>query len=131
MYCAFPALFGGGNMREFRKVTINGCEYPIRCNIRVLGEIQELYGALKQFELDIKGGEERVSEDGKKYLVRNRDASMDAVSMVLPLMVNEGCLLTGKEMLDSNEIIDGLETNANAVAALMEAEFMECFRRKK
>lgn len=119
-------------MRNFRKVTINGEKYPIRCDIRVLGEIQEFYGPIKKFEYDIRGLE-LVNVDGKQVPQKTKEPSMDAVTKVLPLMVNEGILLSGAELpyVNEDEVAAGLETNPYIVAEMMTKEFTECFTQKK
>lgn len=118
-------------MREYKTVKIYGEEIPIRCNIRVLGEIQDIYGPIKEFEKAITGGEEEEDENGKKYWACRNERSMKAVAKVLPLMVNEGLHLTGGKPLKDDEIIEGLETNVYTVAKLMYQEYADCFKQKK
>lgn len=128
----FP-LFVGGTMRNYRKVIINGNKYPIRCTVRVLGEIQEFYGKIKQFEYDIRGLDIVEMEDGKKILRKANEPSMNAVSKVLPLMINEGILLSGSELefVTEEEVAAGLQMNPYIVANMMADEFVECFAQKK
>lgn len=120
-------------MRNFKKVIINGEKYPIRCDIRVLSEIQEVYGRIKQFEYDIRGIVIVDNEEGKKVSKRMNEPSMKAIVKVLPLMVNEGILLSGSEQsfVNEDEVVAGLETNPYLVAKWMEEEFVECFAQKK
>ena len=119
-------------MRSFRKVKINGEQYPIRCTVRVLGEIQEFYGKIKQFEYDIRGLE-LVEVDGKKIPKKVNEPSMNAVSKVLPMMINEGILLSESEMtyVTEEEVAAGLQTNPYIVANMMADELAECFAQKK
>ena len=120
-------------MRNFKKVIINGEKYPIRCNIRVLGEIQEFYGKIKQFEYDIRGLAVVDGKNGGKITVKANEPSMKAVMKVLPLMINEGIALSGsdREFVNEEDVAAGLETNPYLVAKWMEEEFTECFAQKK
>lgn len=120
-------------MRNFRKVKINGEQYPIRCTVRVLGEIQEFYGKIKQFEFDIRGLGIVEMEDGKKVPKKVNEPSMNAVSKVLPLMINEGILISGSELslVTEEEVAAGLQTNPYIVANMMADELAECFAQKK
>lgn len=119
-------------MRDFRRIRINGKRYPIRCNIRVLGELQEVFGGVKQFEIALRGIVEK-EKDGKKVAVREKEPSMKAVAIALPIMVNEGLLLSGEDMerLTEDEIMDGLSVSPYEAARIMEEEYGDCFKQKK
>lgn len=124
-------------MKELRRIRINEKDYPMRCNIRVLGEIQEICGSLKEFEIKIKGLEENTEKGvGDGTYKRTKEPDYTTMCKILPLMVNEGineARRRGEEIkfLTTEEILEGLEETPFKAAALINDEYSRCFRTKK
>ena len=115
-------------MKEYRRVKIRGEFVPIYCDIRVLGEIQEIFGSIRDVELQLGG---LTLDKDKKTAIRTREPSMAVLAKVLPLMVREGAVLTEGEILSDTEILAGLETNPFEAAALAFAELRDGINPKK
>lgn len=126
----------GGIMKELKRIRINGKEYPIRCNIRVLGEIQEVCGNLREFEIRIRGLEKQEEEGGAVSFRRGKEPDYGLMVQILPLMVNEGiseARRRGEELepLTTQEILEGLEEPPAQTAQMLFCEYAACFTGKK
>lgn len=92
---------------ELPKITIDGEEYPIYCDLFVLSKIQEKMD-LNDFEREILGVEimrdkdgEPVHDENGRIRLKSSNIDINTLLMGLALMVNEGLLIdaeqTGKE----------------------------------
>lgn len=131
-------------MEKLKEIRIGETYYPVKIDLNVLEYIQDAYGSITDWEMDLKGWHYRKDEDGnriydeKGYPVMYRtEPSVKAIRTVLPAMVNEGLAiraeLQGKpwdEMPDL-QIISECEIDYRELAAVIRAEFDRCFSVKK
>lgn len=131
-------------MGELKKIIIKGKAYPIKIDLNVLQAIQEEYGSINEFERDLLGIKYQKDENGNQiydekgdpaiYLV---EPSVRAISMVLPLMINEGLAVeahrTGKELeqVEDSEILAECDISFEYLSELIHEEYSTCFVTKK
>ena len=122
-------------MKELKRIRINGQEYPIRCNIRVLGEIQEVCGSLRDFEIRIRGLEKQ-EENGEVSFQKRKEPDYGLMAQIIPIMVNEGICEARRRGEDiaaitTQEILEGLEESPAQTAKALFDEYAACFTAKK
>ena len=126
-------------MRNHETVVLAGKEYPVRCNINVLIEVQEQFASLSEFEALIAGirickdtdGEILYDEDGKIKFERT-EPSLKAIKKILPYMLKEGAAAADMQT-DIKAAVTALENvsfNMYEVAVAMHNEYTKCFERK-
>lgn len=117
------------------KVVLAGKEYPIRCDINVLAEIQEQFDTISNFEMLLTGVKIRKDKEGNalldhenKIMFDRCDPSVRAIAAILPCMLKEAC--------GSNDLNEALDAVKNAkfglyeTALQMHKELDKCFERK-
>lgn len=116
------------------EVTLAGVTYPIRCNINVLIEIQDRYGALEDFEMKLAGIEIMKDKDGRPVRddkgdikFTRRQPSLRAVRDILPFMLSEAQCGDYDTAVDA---VRNMEFDHYGVAAAMHKEYSKCFERK-
>lgn len=131
-------------MRKLEKIRIGDVYYPIRIDLNVLEHIQETYGSIGEWEMDLKGwhyskdAEGKCLIDEKGSLVMHRtEPSIKAIKTVLPAMINEGIAirseLQGKpwDEVPDLQIISECEIDYTELASVIRKEFDRCFAVKK
>lgn len=117
------------------KAMLAGKEYPIRCDINVLAEIQEQFETISNFEMLLTGvkirkdgnGNALLNQDGKIMFDRC-DPSVRAIAAILPCMLKEACSGTGlDEALDA---VKNARFELYDTALQMYKELEKCFERK-
>lgn len=119
-------------------VRLAGKEYPIRCDINVLIEIQEKFETVSNFEMLIAGVIIAKDEDGNvltdkngKILFERCDPSLRAIAEILPCMLSEA-----HENRKDQELARALDAVKNAkfdlysTAVQISKELSKCFERK-
>lgn len=119
-------------------VILAGKEYPIRCDINVLIEIQEQFETVSNFEMLMVGVRTVKDENGNvitgeggKILFQRCDPSLKAIAAILPCMLSEACGSSRKEEL--NEALDAVQNakfDLYDTAMQMNKELSKCFERK-
>lgn len=76
------------------KVVLAGKEYPIRCDINVLTEIQDQFDTISNFEMLLTGVKVRKDKDGEvllgddnKIIFDRCDPSVRAIAAILLLLI--------------------------------------------
>lgn len=116
-------------------VNLAGKEYPIRCDINVLAEIQEQFGTISDFEMLIAGvriakdenGDVMLDED-KKVLFERCDSSIKAIAAILPCMLTEAC--GGAGLDEALDAVRNARFELYGTALQMYKELGKCFERK-
>ena len=131
-------------MTKLNRIILGKKTYPIKINLNVLEYIQENYGSINQFELDILGlknkvdekGELLYTEDGKPVMYRT-EPSIKAIKAVLPSMINEGLSIEAEErgiefvpLLDK-DVFRECTISYELLAKKIHEEFARCFKTKK
>lgn len=128
---------------ELSKITVGGNELPIKCDINILGLIQETYHSLTKFEQKLIGLEPILDENGNptykddgtlNYSIG--EPSYSVLAFVLPLFIHEGIMQAKKQGedysdVDYREALNDADFNYVDVALAIYNEFERCFRRKK
>ena len=119
-------------------VMLAGKEYPIRCDINVLIEIQEQFETVSNFEMLMAGVRIVKDVDGNaitgevgKILFQRCDPSLKAIAAILPCMLSEAFGNRRKEEL--NEALDAVQNakfDLYDTAMQMNKELSKCFERK-
>lgn len=131
-------------MEDLKRIRIAGTEYPYRIDLNVLERIQEIYGEIHRFEMDILGLRYLKDKDGKQIYdkdgeprMRSAEPSVHAIRRVLPLMINEGLEIeseiTGKpwEPVTEKELARNCDVAYEYLAELIHEEYKRCFVTKK
>lgn len=116
-------------MQKMERILIGEQTYPIKIDLNVLEALQEQYGTIHEFELDIIGL--RI-KDGELI---NVEPSIKAIKAVLPLMINEGLEIeaasTGKPYEPVNDqIFQDCCIHFEKLAQIIHTEFKRCFAKK-
>lgn len=128
---------------KLAKVKIGGNELPIRCDINILGTIQEEFGSMVAFEQKIigmypvldKNGKQITKEDGTIEYTMG-EPSIHAIAYALPLFILEGIAqaeLQGEDYsdIDWRPALKDADFNYIEIALALYNEFQRCFHRKK
>ena len=128
---------------DLPKVTINGEEYPIYCDLYVLSKIQDRMD-LNDFERAILGveivrdenGDPEYEDNGRIKLIRGK-YDIDALALGLTLMINEGLIIDTKqtgiehEPVDEFYIIRVCDIPEVQLSNIVHDAFGRCFSSKK
>ena len=131
-------------MGELKKIIIKGKAYPVKIDLNVLEVIQEEYGSIHEFERDLLGIKLKKDEDVQQIYDENGETeiyftepSIRAITMVLPLMINEGLAVEahrlGKEpeWVEESEILTECDISYEYLSELIHEEYSSCFVTKK
>ena len=131
-------------MKKLRRIIIGDKNYPIKIDLNVLEHIQENYGSINQFEMDILGlkhkkdadGNPVYTEDGKAMMYKT-EPSVKAIKMVLPAMINEGIAVEvdnnhaiSLNPVTEKEILRECTISYELLAKMIHEEFKQCFEVK-
>lgn len=128
---------------KLKKIVIDGKTYPMKIDMNVLEHIQENYGPVSEWEMDILGLKYEKDSDGKqKYdkdgnaIIRKVEPSIKAIKAVLPEAINEGLAIEAEEFGRvfepvSEEIIRECNISFELLAKMLHEEFKRCFEIKK
>lgn len=129
---------------ELKRILIGDKTYPIKIDLNVLAELQELYGTVGEFERKLLGYDYAKAEDGtQKYsktgepLVIKSEPSIRAIVDVLPLMIQEGMAIeaaekgTVYEPITKERIIAECNIDYTLLSEMIHEEFARCFVTKK
>lgn len=123
-------------MNKMERILIGTRTYPIKIDLNVLEAIQDQYGSVHTFEMELVGLKVQKGEDGKDQIVAV-EPSIKAIKMVLPLMVNEGLAIeaadTGHpyEPVEETQIIQECCIPYGELSQIIHAEFKRCFGKKE
>lgn len=116
---------------KLQRISIGGMELPVKIDMFVLEKIQKVYGNINTFELLVKGLVENVDENGKKTYTHT-EPSIEAINMVLPEMVYEGCDIEGIDInLSEKDIIRNVKCSYIELQQIINKEFNKCFESEK
>ena len=128
---------------KLEKVKVGEYDLPIRCDINILGIIQEEFGSMMTFEQKLIGINPVKDKDGKPVI--KEDGTMDytmgepnihAIAFALPLFIIEGIAQAEEQGEDYSEVdwkpaLKDADFNYIEIALSMYREFERCFKRKK
>lgn len=131
-------------MKGLSRILIGDKTYPFRIDLNVLQQIQEEYGSINQFELDLIGirhkkdidGTPAYNEDGKAVMELT-EPSIKAIITVLPMAVNEGIIIEADEQNKAVEKVTAefVTRNCtipfNTISQMLQQELRRCFDTKK
>lgn len=126
--------------KKLKTIHIGDKEYPYKIDIYVLEEIQEKYGSIEQFELDLRGLILHVDKEGKAILneenkrqYASKEPSIKAINFILPLMIREGLEIDNKktDKLEVKDIMRNMEISYEWLSEIIHEEFLRCFKLKK
>lgn len=123
--------------KEMNHIELSGESYPIKCDMIVLEQLQDIFGSIEAFEEKILGYYVKKDEDGEKVL----DASGEpvlvskipdpmAVGTALELFVAEGLEIEGEPPVERKALLRNVDKRYTDLAMELHAEFMRCFERK-
>lgn len=117
------------------KVVLAGKEYPIRCDINVLAEIQDQFDTISNFEMLLTGVKVRKDKDGEvllgddnKIIFDRCDPSVRAIAAILPCMLKEAC--SGADLDEALDAVKNAKFELYNTALQMYKELDKCFERK-
>lgn len=125
-------------------ITLSGEEYPIRCDMLVLEQIQNEYGSIAKFEREIIAWEPALDENGNEVLkengerkIRSKLPSAKAVNDALYWMVSEGMDIEADKKNEAckeikrEELLRCVDMPYMKLADLVHDEFSRCFENPK
>lgn len=122
-------------------VTLGGKEYPIKCDIDVLIEIQEKFDGLNDFEMLVCGFRVVRAPDGSVVMdgkgaprLEITEPSLRAIRGALPYMLREAAVALKEtdpvDLSGADEAIRKVQFDLTDVSKAMHREFSKCFERK-
>ena len=131
-------------MKKMEEILIGECYYPILMDLNVLEHIQEEYGTIGAWELELKGWHFKKDEDGNQIYNKNGSPvmyktvpSIRAIRTVLPWMINEGIAVNAEmhgrpyDEIPDVQILCKCEIDYRELAEIIMKEFARCFSAKK
>lgn len=117
---------------EMSRIEICGKTYPYRCDLVVLEKIQEEFGDILQFELNIRGVIPYYDEDtGVRDKKRDKSTvpGIKQVCRTLAWMIQEGIEVSGEELAPPTEkdIMRQRELTIYQLSAMCFQEYAKCF----
>ena len=131
---------------KLNTVRIGNKKIPIKCDFSVLMMLQEEFGTLKNFEQKLIGLNPVLDKDGNEIYETNAEGveaikykttepSLRAISIALPLMINEGRIQAEAQGetfdFDYKTAIAEADFSIIEVAVDLHSEYRRCFDRKK
>ena len=126
------------------EIWIGDRAYPMIIDLNVLEHIQEEYGTIGVWELELKGWHFKRDKDGNQIYNKNgspvmykTEPSVRAIRTVLPLMINEGLAVKAEmqgrpyDEIPDIQILSECEIDYRELAAIIMKEFGRCFSEKK
>lgn len=106
--------------------------------------IQNNYGTINEFEMDILGLKFKKDENNNQIYTKNGDPvmyrtepSIRAIRIALPFMINEGLSIEAEaknaswEAVSNEVITQNCNVDFNLLAKIIHEEFKRCFEIKK
>lgn len=131
-------------MKKLEEIRIGDKFYPIKIDLNVLEFIQEEYGSIGAWEMELKGWHYRKDENGDQLysdngspLMYKTEPSIKAIRTVLPAMINEGIAIRAEQQgkpydeVPDLQIISECEIDYIELAEVIKVEFDRCFAVKK
>ncbi len=126
---------------HMESVTLGGKEYPIKCDINVLIEIQEQYDKLLTFEMLLIGQRMAVNSDGsikmdenEKPIIETTEPSLRAIRTMLPCMLREAAESQKDtapiDLSEADEAVKNARFDLYNTALSMYRELGKCLERK-
>lgn len=131
-------------MEQLQSVIIGTHRYPIKIDLNVLEQIQDNYGSINAFEMELLGlgftkdseGHQVLDDSGKPVMYK-KEPSIKAIRAALYPMINEGLEIeaeeTGKEFHPVTKKFIERESalDYQYLADVIHGEFKRCFNVKK
>lgn len=131
---------------EMKCIELSGISYPIKCDMVVLEQIQDMFGSIDDFEKGILDWEFEYDENGKK-IVEKRGENGETVeyfktkfkfpkakniNAALFFMANEGSEIARKKppFKSIKEAARVIDMPLSQISRRLHEEFMRCFREK-
>ena len=120
---------------KLNTIELSGKEYPIKCDLCVLEELQEEFGDLEIFESKLLGIRKVKNEDGSERQERKMP-DMKAINTALYWMVREGMEIQAEKNGDAEalpskkEFLRMVDGPFLELAGTIYKEFLNCFVSK-
>lgn len=131
-------------MEKLKNIKIGGVNYPLKCDLNVLQNLQEVFGSVSEFERDLLGVRFLKNDDGTQVYTPEGDPaitlvepSIKAIKYALLFMINEGLEYyaheKGKEYepIEDMDIITKCDIDFNVLKNVLHDEYKKCFVTKK
>lgn len=129
---------------KLNTITIGAKKYPLLCDLNALEQIQDEYGSVNVFEMELLGLKYVKDDDGKQLYNSNGTPQMEiiepkmrAIKTALVAMINEGLAYQAYHKGTEYIEVDGADLIANCTIPYFElkdilhAEYKRCFETKK
>ena len=127
-----------------KRIWIGDKTYPMKMDLNVLAELQEIYGTIGTFErklfgydfLKNKDGTQRYNDAGEPMIIK-REPCIRAIADALPLIINEGLAIEAAEQgkryepVPKEKIMEECDIDYTVLSEMIHAEFARCFVTKK
>lgn len=131
---------------KMEHIELSGTSYPIKCDMVVLEQIQDMFGSIDEFEEGILDWEFKYDENGEKIVekreengkvveyvkVKSKFPKIKKINAALFYMVNEGSEIEGKEppFKSIKEAARVIDMPLSEISKCLHKEFKRCFQRK-
>lgn len=123
---------------EINHITLNGNEYPIKCDMLVLEKIQDKFEDVSEFENKLMGFTPSKNADGTNKRDKNGNTigitglpDIRALNFALCAMIREGMSITGEETDKTDaELLREADLTPSELSGILHNEFIRCFQRK-
>lgn len=131
---------------ELNKIEVSGVSYPVKCDMAVLEQLQEIFGSIEKAEEGLLDWEPKLDKDGKKIVKKIEEDGEEKevietqfkwpriknINTAFYYMANEGAEISGQKLpfatvKEAARVIDKTPTE---MARLLHQEFIRCFKRK-
>lgn len=123
--------------KEMNYIELSGESYPIKCDMIVLEQLQDIFGSIEVFEEKILGYYVKKDENGEKVLDASGESVLVskipdpmAVGTALELFTAEGLEIEEKPPVERKTLLRKVDKRYTDLAMELHAEFMRCFERK-
>lgn len=128
---------------ELKKITLSGEEYPIKCDLVALENIQEEFGSISEFEEKLMPWTPKLDENGKEVKAKNgntvymgRIPDIKAVNTALYYMAREGEEIAAEREkrkprpMSREKLVRKVDLAPVDLADQLHKEFMRCMNVK-
>lgn len=115
-------------VKELSYITLSGVTLPMKLDNLVLQEVQQKYGSLTKFEMDLIGAVVTEDAEGKKSL-KQAEPDVSVANFVLPRMIREGFAVLGDTCeYSDDDIIRMIDMNIYVMADTIHEEYRKAMR---
>lgn len=131
---------------EMNTIEVSGVKYPIKCDMAVLEQLQEIFGSIEKTEEGLLDWEPKLDENGEKIVKKVEENGEEKemietrfkwpriknINTAFYYMANEGAEIAGEKppFKSVKEAARAIDKTPIEMARILHQEFIKCFERK-